>query len=124
MQDQSTPAPAAQALLWHTFPEAGTLVLSDFPQSGYNVHRLSRDVTQLLLHSASLARLRSEPSANEGRQSGTGNLLRIECSRNLNSQATLNAIMIDAGIDAAASLWGVRLGRKFTKTAPLRRSWE
>jgi CRISP-associated protein Cas1 len=26
----------------------------DFPQSGYNVHRLSRDVTQLLLHSASL----------------------------------------------------------------------
>jgi CRISPR-associated endonuclease Cas1 len=27
----------------------------DFPQSGYNVHRLSRDVTQLLLHSASLA---------------------------------------------------------------------
>jgi len=27
---------------------------SDFPQSGYNVHRLSRDVTQLLLHSASL----------------------------------------------------------------------
>ena len=28
---------------------------SDFPQSGYNVHRLSRDVTQLLLHKASLA---------------------------------------------------------------------
>ena len=27
---------------------------SDFPQSGYNVHRLSRDVTQLLLHSVSL----------------------------------------------------------------------
>jgi CRISPR-associated endonuclease Cas1 len=27
---------------------------SDFPQSGYNVHRLSRDVTHLLLHSASL----------------------------------------------------------------------
>jgi CRISP-associated protein Cas1 len=27
---------------------------SDFPQSGYNVHRLSRDVTQLLLHKASL----------------------------------------------------------------------
>ena len=27
---------------------------SDFPQSGYNVHRLSRDVTQLLLHNASL----------------------------------------------------------------------
>jgi CRISPR-associated protein Cas1 len=26
----------------------------DFPQSGYSVHRLSRDVTQLLLHSASL----------------------------------------------------------------------
>lgn len=28
---------------------------SDFPQSGYNVHRLSQDVTQLLLHSASLS---------------------------------------------------------------------
>jgi CRISPR-associated endonuclease Cas1 len=27
---------------------------SDFPQSGYNVHRLSRDVTQTLLHHASL----------------------------------------------------------------------
>jgi CRISPR/Cas system-associated endonuclease Cas1 len=27
---------------------------SDFPQTGYNVHRLSRDVAQLLLHSASL----------------------------------------------------------------------
>jgi hypothetical protein len=27
---------------------------SDFPQSGYNVHRLSRDVTQLLLHGASI----------------------------------------------------------------------
>jgi hypothetical protein len=26
----------------------------EFPQSGYNVHRLSRDVTQLLLHKASL----------------------------------------------------------------------
>jgi hypothetical protein len=26
----------------------------DFPQSGYNAHRLSRDVTQLLLHFASL----------------------------------------------------------------------
>ena len=28
---------------------------SDFPQSGFNVHRLSRDVTQLLLHSTSLS---------------------------------------------------------------------
>ncbi len=28
---------------------------SDFPQSGYNVHRLSRNVTQLLLHSAALS---------------------------------------------------------------------
>jgi hypothetical protein len=27
---------------------------SDFPQSGYNVHRVSGDVTQLLLHKASL----------------------------------------------------------------------
>jgi hypothetical protein len=64
-----------------------------------------------------LARLRSEPSANEGHQSDTGNLLCFECSRNLNSQATLNAIVIDAGIDHVASLGGVRLGRKFAKTA-------
>jgi CRISPR-associated endonuclease Cas1 len=28
---------------------------SDFPQSGYNMHRLSRDVTELLLHSVSLS---------------------------------------------------------------------
>jgi CRISPR-associated protein Cas1 len=35
--------------------EAHEFARSDFPQSGYNVHRLSGDVTQLLLHSASLA---------------------------------------------------------------------
>jgi CRISP-associated protein Cas1 len=36
------------------FIEAHEFARRDFPQSGYNVHRLSRDVTQLLLHSASL----------------------------------------------------------------------
>jgi CRISPR-associated endonuclease Cas1 len=35
----------------------------DFPQSGYNVHRLSRDVTQLLLHRASLSSLEIEEGA-------------------------------------------------------------
>jgi CRISP-associated protein Cas1 len=37
------------------FIEAHEFARRDFPQSGYNVHRLSRDVTQLLLHSASLS---------------------------------------------------------------------
>jgi CRISPR-associated endonuclease Cas1 len=36
------------------FVEAHEFARCDFPQSGYNVHRLSRDVTQLLLHKASL----------------------------------------------------------------------
>ena len=36
------------------FIEAHEFARRDFPQSGYNVHRLSRDVTQLLLHKASL----------------------------------------------------------------------
>jgi len=36
---------------------------SDFPQSGYNVHRLSRDVTQLLLHQASLPAREIEEAA-------------------------------------------------------------
>jgi hypothetical protein len=36
------------------FVEAHEFARPDFPQSGYNVHRLSRDVTQLLLHKASL----------------------------------------------------------------------
>src|SRR4029077_4643177 len=36
------------------FVEAHEFARRDFPQSGYNVHRLSRDVRQLLLHSASL----------------------------------------------------------------------
>jgi len=35
------------------FVEAQEFARRDFPQSGYNVHRLSRDVTQLLLHDAS-----------------------------------------------------------------------
>jgi CRISPR-associated endonuclease Cas1 len=37
------------------FIEAHEFARRDFPQSGYNVHRLSRDVTQLLLHKASLS---------------------------------------------------------------------
>jgi CRISP-associated protein Cas1 len=36
------------------FVEAHEFARSDFPQSGYNVYRLSRDVMQLLLHKASL----------------------------------------------------------------------
>jgi CRISPR-associated protein Cas1 len=36
------------------FVQAHEFARSDFLQSGYNVHRLSRDVTQLLLHKASL----------------------------------------------------------------------
>jgi len=36
------------------FVEAHEFARRDFPQSGYNVYRLSRDVTQLLLHNASL----------------------------------------------------------------------
>jgi CRISPR-associated endonuclease Cas1 len=36
------------------FVEAREFARRDFPQSGYNVHRLSREVTQLLLHEASL----------------------------------------------------------------------
>jgi CRISPR-associated endonuclease Cas1 len=36
---------------------------SDFPQSGHNVHRLSRDVTQLLLHKASLPAREIEAAA-------------------------------------------------------------
>jgi CRISPR-associated protein Cas1 len=36
------------------FIEKHEFARSDFPQSGYNVHRLSRDVTQLLLHKTSL----------------------------------------------------------------------
>jgi hypothetical protein len=35
----------------------------DFPQSGCNVHRLSRDVTQLLLHNASLPAREIEEAA-------------------------------------------------------------
>jgi hypothetical protein len=35
--------------------EAHEFARRDFPQSGYNVHRLSREVTQLLLHNASLS---------------------------------------------------------------------
>jgi hypothetical protein len=36
------------------FIEAHEFARRDFPQSGCNVHRLSRDVTQLLLHRCSL----------------------------------------------------------------------
>jgi CRISPR-associated protein Cas1 len=46
--------PAIDAKVF-AFIEAHEFSRGDFPQSGYNVHRLSRDVTQLLLHRASLA---------------------------------------------------------------------
>ena len=45
--------PAIDAKVF-AFIEAHEFARRDFPQSGYNVHRLSRDVTQLLLHQASL----------------------------------------------------------------------
>jgi CRISPR/Cas system-associated endonuclease Cas1 len=45
------------------FVEAHEFARSDFPQFGYNVHRLSRDVTQLLLHEASLPSRKIEAAA-------------------------------------------------------------
>ena len=45
------------------FIETHEFARSDFPQSGYNVHRLSRDVTQLLLHKASLPSREIEEAA-------------------------------------------------------------
>ncbi len=45
--------PAIDAKVF-AFVEAHEFARRDFPQSGYNVHRLSRDVTQQLLHKASL----------------------------------------------------------------------
>jgi CRISPR/Cas system-associated endonuclease Cas1 len=45
--------PAIDAKVF-AFVEAHEFARRDFPQSGYNVHRLSREVTQLLLHRASL----------------------------------------------------------------------
>ncbi len=45
--------PAIDAKVFE-FVEAHEFARRDFPQSGYNVHRLSRDVTQLLLHKCSL----------------------------------------------------------------------
>ena len=45
------------------FVEAQEFARRDFPQSGYNVHRLSRDVTQLLLHKAALPSYEIEEAA-------------------------------------------------------------
>jgi CRISPR-associated endonuclease Cas1 len=45
------------------FVEAHEFARRDFPQSGYNVHRLSREVTQLLLHKASLSAREIEEAA-------------------------------------------------------------
>jgi CRISP-associated protein Cas1 len=45
--------PAIDAKVF-AFVEAHEFARRDFPQSGFNVYRLSRDVTQLLLHKASL----------------------------------------------------------------------
>jgi hypothetical protein len=45
------------------FIEAHEFARRDFPQSGYNVHRLSRDVTQLLLHKCSLPSREIEAAA-------------------------------------------------------------
>ena len=54
--------PAIDAKVF-TFIEAHEFARRDFPQSGYNVHRLSRDVTQLLLHTASLPSREIEEAA-------------------------------------------------------------
>jgi hypothetical protein len=45
------------------FVAAHEFARRDFPQSGYNVNRLSRDVTQLLLHEASLPAREIEETA-------------------------------------------------------------
>jgi CRISPR-associated endonuclease Cas1 len=45
------------------FVESHEFARSDFPQSGYNVYRLSREVTQLLLHKASLPAREIEEAA-------------------------------------------------------------
>jgi hypothetical protein len=45
------------------FVEAHEFARRDFPQSGYNVHRSSRDVTPLLLHKASLPAREIEDAA-------------------------------------------------------------
>jgi CRISP-associated protein Cas1 len=54
--------PAIDAKVF-AFIEAHEFARRDFPQSGYNVHRLSRDVTQLLLHKASLPARELEEAA-------------------------------------------------------------
>ena len=54
--------PAIDAKVF-AFVEAHEFARRDFPQSGYNVHRLSRDVTQLLLHQASLPSREIEEAA-------------------------------------------------------------
>jgi CRISPR/Cas system-associated endonuclease Cas1 len=54
--------PAIDAKVF-AFVEAHEFARRDFPQSGYNVHRLSRDVTQLLLHKASLPAREIEDAA-------------------------------------------------------------
>jgi CRISP-associated protein Cas1 len=54
--------PAIDAKVFE-FVEAHEFARRDFPQSGYNVHRLSRDMTQLLLHKASLPSREIEEAA-------------------------------------------------------------
>jgi CRISP-associated protein Cas1 len=54
--------PAIDAKVF-AFVEAHEFARRDFPQSGYNVYRLSRDVTQLLLHKASLPSREIEEAA-------------------------------------------------------------
>jgi hypothetical protein len=56
------PRPSIDAKVF-AFVEAHEFARRDFPQSGYNVHRLSRDATQLLLHEASLPARQIEETA-------------------------------------------------------------
>ena len=65
------------------FIEAHEFARRDFPQSGYNVHRLSRDVTQLLLHKCSLPAREIEGAAEwmMGLMSGSVGAVRSEHAR-------------------------------------------
>ena len=74
--------PAIDAKVF-AFIEAHEFARRDFPQSGYNVHRLSRDVTQLLLHKCSLPAREIEGAAEwmMGLMSGSVGAVRSEHAR-------------------------------------------
>jgi hypothetical protein len=51
----------------------------------------------------------SQPSSDEFRQTGVGNIPALECSHKLYPHASVHAIYIDSGVDLLASLGGVGL---------------